>query len=327
MFADPTKIWELMYAYKSSEALFAANELEVFTLLDKKSLEGEDIADELKTVPEATIVLLDFLVTIGLLNKEDGRYSNTPIAESFLVRGSSAYLGNLIEFERDLDTKITTTNLLKGLKGEVEELQAGIEPGLSEIYMKAMDSIAGYASMFLARLAKLEGKKKLLDLGGGPGTFAITFCKINPMIKATVFDFPGIVKIAKKNIARHHIEQNIDVTGGNFTKDDIGKDYDCVILSNVMHFFNPEENKNTVKKAYDALNNGGMFILHDFFLEDDQKTKPFVVSALTIDWLTMGIVFNFSRKEITEIFEKIGFTEVIFKRIPYLPTSAVIGTK
>lgn len=327
MFADPTKIWELMYAYKSSEALFAANELDIFTLLDKRSLKGEEIAIKLKTVSRATIVLLDFLVTIGLLNRKDGRYSNTPITERFLVRGSSGYLGDLIKFERHLETKITTANLLKGIKGEVEELQAGIEPELDEIYMKAMDSIAGYSSMFLARLAKLEGKKKLLDLGGGPGTFAITFCKINPMIKATVFDFPGIVEIAKKNIARHHMEQNINVLGGNFTKDDIGKDYDCVILSNVMHFFNPEENKNTVKKAYEALNKGGMFILHDFFLEDDEKTKPFVVSELTIDWLTMGLVFNFSRKEITEMFKEIGFTEVVFKRLPYLPTSAVIGKK
>lgn len=327
MFADPTKILELMYAYKTSEALFAANELDVFTLLNKKSLKGEEIAIRLKTVPEATIVLLDFLVTIGLLDREDGRYSNTPIAERFLMRGSSGYLGDLIKFERHLDTKITATNLLKGIKGKVEELQAGIEPELSEIYMKAMDSIAEFPAMFLARLAKLEGKKKLLDLGGGPGTFAITFYKVNPIIKATVFDFPEIVEIAKKNIARHQMEQNINVIGGDFTKDDIGKDYDCVILSNVMHFFNPEENKNTAKKCYEALNKGGIFILHDFFLEDDQKTKPFVVSELTIDWLTMGITFNFSKKEIIEVFKKIGFKEIIFKRLPYLPTSAVIGKK
>ncbi|MDI6734995.1 MAG: methyltransferase dimerization domain-containing protein [bacterium] len=92
MFADPTKILELMYAYKTSEALFAANELDVFTLLDKKSLKGEEIAIKLKTVSRATIVLLDFLVTLGLLNRENGRYSNTPIAEKFLVRGSSGYL-------------------------------------------------------------------------------------------------------------------------------------------------------------------------------------------------------------------------------------------
>jgi len=316
-----------MYAYKCSEALFAANELDIFTVLDKESLKVEEIAAKLCTVPERTIVLLDFLVTVGLLSREGRTYSNAPLAERFLVRGSSGYLGDLIKFERSLDTQITTANLLKGIKGETEEIKGGIDPQLSKIYMQAMDSIARYPAMLLVRLAKLEGKKKLLDLGGGPATFAITFCKVNPMIDATVFDFPEIIQIAKQNISKHRMEQNINVVGGDFTKDDIGNDYDCVILSNVMHFFNPEENKNTVKKSYEALKEGGMFILHDFFFEDHQKTKPFVVSEFTIDCLTMGLTFNFSKEEVTEMLKGIGFKEVIFRRLPYLPTSAVIGKK
>ena len=61
-----------------------------------------------------------------------------------------------------------------------------------------------------------------MDLGGGPATYAITFVRAHPELKATVFDLPLPLKIAGENIAKAGLSGRIDTLAGNFLKDDIG---------------------------------------------------------------------------------------------------------
>jgi predicted O-methyltransferase YrrM len=121
---------------------------------------------------------------------------------------------------------------------------------------------------------KLEGVRHLLDLGGGPGTYAIIFAQANPGLKATVFDLPGPIEIARENLAKSGLGSRIDTREGNFLQDDIGSGYDFIWVSHILHSHNEEQCRLIIKKAVAALTPGGRLAIQDFFLNPDGYSPP-----------------------------------------------------
>jgi ubiquinone/menaquinone biosynthesis C-methylase UbiE len=116
--------------------------------------------------------------------------------------------------------------------------------------------------------------RHLLDLGGGPATYAITFAKLNPEMRATVFDLPGPIKIARENIAKHGLSARISTLEGNFLKNDIGSGYDFIWISHILHSHNEEQCRRIIQRALKALVPGGTLAVQDFFLNPDGYTPP-----------------------------------------------------
>jgi hypothetical protein len=113
-----------------------------------------------------------------------------------------------------------------------------------------------------------------LDLGGGPATYAITFAKANPGLRATVFDLPGPIEIARENVAKSGLNSRIDTLAGNFLQDDIGAGYDYIWISHILHSHNEEQCRLIIKKAVAALVSGGRLAIQDFYLNADGCTPP-----------------------------------------------------
>ena len=136
-------------------------------------------------------------------------------------------------------------------------------------FIWGMHAIARDLAPLVAAKLDLKAVRRLLDLGGGPATYAITFAQVNPELKATVFDLPMPIEIARENIAKNGLTDRVDTLAGNFLQDDIGTGYDFIWVSQILHSHDEEQSKLIIAKAVAALTPGGTLAIQDFYLNPD----------------------------------------------------------
>ncbi len=116
--------------------------------------------------------------------------------------------------------------------------------------------------------------KKLLDLGGGHGLYAIAFAKLNENLQAFVFDLPPVTQKTKDFIEKYG-SSRVDIIPGDFFNDEIGSGYDVIFSS-----FNPGGKvPSLIPKISKALTPGGVFITRQI-PDEKMKSSP----LLSLDW-------------------------------------------
>jgi predicted O-methyltransferase YrrM len=139
------------------------------------------------------------------------------------------------------------------------------------------------APMIVSKI-DISSCRHLLDLGGGPGTYAIHFCRHNLQLKATVFDLLTTRPFAEKTIKRFDLSDRIDFQAGNYLKDDIDGRYDAAWLSHILHGESPEACRKIIQKAVAALERGGIIIIHEFIL-DNSMDGPLFPALFSLNML------------------------------------------
>ena len=89
---QPDTINKLKFAGNAAFAMLAGMQLDVFTPLKGGSMTAEDVAKAIAASPARLRLLLYALVAAELLTEKDGRFSNTPESDQFLVKGSPSYM-------------------------------------------------------------------------------------------------------------------------------------------------------------------------------------------------------------------------------------------
>jgi SAM-dependent methyltransferase len=153
-----------------------------------------------------------------------------------------------------------------------------------ESFLMGMFNMAMNMAPMLIPKIDVSSRRHLLDLGGGPGTYAIHFCRQNPQLKATVFDLPTTRPFAEKTIERFDLSDRIDFRSGNYLKDDIEGRFDAVWLSHILHGEGPEGCKIIIQKAAAAVEQGGIIIIHDFIL-DNSMDGPLFPALFSLNML------------------------------------------
>lgn len=255
-------------------------------------------------------MLLDALTGMGLLVKSAGAYANTAESLSYLSRNSPDYIGymilhhhNLVESWSHLDEAVRTG-------GPVRSRASYQDEDVRRNFLMGMFNLAMNAAPRIVPLIDLSGRRRLLDLGGGPGTYAVHFCRHNPGLKATVFDLPTTRPFASETIARFGLSDRIDFTGGDYLADDIPKDNDVVWLSQILHGESPETCQSLVARAAASLAPGGIILIHDFIL-DDTRDGPLFPALFSLNML-LGTPGGqaYSETEINGMLEKAGIGHI-----------------
>ncbi|MEA2060857.1 MAG: methyltransferase [Thermodesulfobacteriota bacterium] len=322
----PGKILELSGAYWQTCTLHAGVKLDIFSHLGRQKITAQALADKLNLDARGLSMLLNALCAMALLKKEEDGYANTSASLTLLSKESPEYIGymimhhhHLVESWASLDRSVMT-----GAPARDHAMRD--DPEYRENFLMGMFNNAMAAAPELVRAIDLEGKKTLLDLGGGPGTYAIHFCMHNPDLKAWVFDLPTTRPFAEKTIKRFNQQESVSFTGGNFLKDDLDGTYDVVWLSHILHGESPEDCEKLVKKAVSALNPGGVIIIHDFIL-DNLKISPLFPALFSLNMLLGTRGQAYSEMEIMSMIEKAGIDNI--KRIPFKgpnDSGLVVGT-
>ena len=265
---SPAKLIEMSGAYWQSCALHAAVELDVFTVLADEVLSAEALSSRLKTDVRGLSVLANALCAMGLLTRNQDGYQNTETARTLLSRDASEYIGyiilhhhHLVESWARLDQAVQTGKPVRTRSSHGDAVQR-------ESFLMGMFNIAMHTAPGIVSQIDLAGRKDLLDLGGGPGTYAIHFCQANPDLRATVFDLPTTRPFALKTIEEFGLSGRIGFEAGDFLKDSIPGAYDVAWLSQILHGEGPADCEKIVEKAVSVLRPGGMILIHEFILDD-----------------------------------------------------------
>jgi SAM-dependent methyltransferase len=302
------------WAFKT---LAAANELDVFTrLAGGAEMTAEEIARELAIEQRPAEMLLTGCASLGLLERGDHGYRNTPLSERFLVRGTPYYFGGLVTmFDRRLYpgwaklTEAIRTNRPTTWDPERERSMFEREdPALLDTFWEAMHSLSSFTARTLADAIDLGAATRLLDVGGGSGAFAIELCRHYPSLRATVFDLPHVIDIAADKIADAEPRDRIAVHGGDFFADALPPGHDVHLYSMIMHDWNEEHDRLLLRKSFDALPSGGTVVLSELLVDDD-KTGPPAAALMSLNMLIETEGRNYTAGEYTAWLDDAGFIE------------------
>ena len=284
--------------------------LDVYTALASAPKTAEEVAKGVGADPSALERLLDSLVAIGLLKKEGNRFSNTPVVQEFMVKGSPLYSGELMLLQDDeWENWGQLEKIVRTGRPVVQENVFVNRPEVGSNILRVLHRMALRNAPSIAKAVDLSSCKTMLDVGGGAGTYSIFFCKANPQLSVTLFDLPGSLPVAEKNIAEFGMKERIRLEAGNFKSDPIPGTYDAVFLSDILHYQTAEENQGLFEKLFGVLAPGGMIVVKDMFLNDDSDSPGWnaIFSIHLMVYTEKGRCFRV--RQLLEWLEKAGFRE------------------
>ncbi|MFQ5843343.1 MAG: methyltransferase, partial [Thermodesulfobacteriota bacterium] len=285
----PTRISEVLFGgWQGAKVLMTSVKLGVYAALADGAKNVEEMAHRLGTDPYSTELLLNALVGLGFLKKEGDSYCNTRLADKFLIQGKEPYLGFWVSnvdalwgYWSKLEQRIRTGEPVTAIYEDEEWVRT---------HILAIHHISLEGAVTLAEIIPLKDAKKLLDLGGGAGTYSISFCRANPNLEAVLFDRPIVLRtVTREVISDAGMDKKISLREGDFMKDDIGDGYDAVFASNIIHGKSENENRALMQKLHASLNKKGKVIIQDIIMEND-RTGPLAGTlwAITFNLLIKG---------------------------------------
>ncbi len=263
-YQNPADIMELANGFRASRVFLTAFELGIFSVLGDEGKTSSEAASSIKTDSRAADRLMNALSAIGIIEKKNGKFYNTPAAAKFLVKGKPSYMGGLGHTVNLWDTWTNMTEAV--IKGTAPEVRASVNDrgeNWLDSFIAAMHMRAKQQAPVIISQIDLNGVSKVLDVGGGPGTFSFAFVNSKEGLKATVFDLPNVVPLTHKYIEQEGYTGKVDTLEGDYLKNDIGSGYDLAFLSAVIHSNSPDENKLLFKKCFKALNKNGQLVVLD----------------------------------------------------------------
>lgn len=278
---NPGLIMQLALAYRASSVFFAASDLDVFTHLADGPRTAAEVAASSGAAAEPMRLVLETCADTGLLVRDGDRFANSVTADMFLVRGRPAYLGESLKYARDLYPAWgAMTQLVKTGKPTMPpETILGDDKAKTRAFVMAMHERAKGIGSVLPHNVDMSGRKRLLDIGGGPGTYSVALCRQTPGLTSTVLDRPGVLEVTRELVEAAGFGDRVTLLPGDYLATPFGSGYDAALLSGMMHRETAGNVNLLLKKAFDALVPGGMVMVSDVFFDDDRmNTPPFATS-------------------------------------------------
>ena len=302
-------------AYRLPVVLLAALELNLCTAVGNRTWTVQELAKELKVSERGLAILCRNLAMVGVLRKQGAMYKNSRLGATALNASHPAYRGGYLD-------------LIKSHWKDWSRLQESIQSGLpidhdvpdSPEWRRRFSWAMHHRTLEIAPAitaqVKLGGAGTLLDLGGGPGTYALAFLAHNPRLRATVCDRDAALEVAREVAATHKAGRRLSYLPLDFTKEPIPGTYDVIWYSNVLHIYSAEDNQAIFRRALAALAPGGRLIIQDAFLHDRQGLFPADASLFAVSMLlfTKG-GDTYSASEVKRWLRDAGFNRVKLLRI------------
>ena len=316
---NPTRLVEMASAFYESSVLFAASDLGLFAkLAELGEADAQTMAESCSLDLRGARLLLDACVALGLLIKDGNHYHNSPEAASFLVPGSPADLSGAIRYNRDVyGAWGKLKDLVRtGQPVERPELHLGEDPERTRTFVLAMHGRAMGIGQAVVPLLDLSGRKAVLDVGGGPGTYSILIARAFPQIKCTVLDLPEVVPIAAEIVSQAGVGDRVQSVAGDYHTAAFPADQDAVIFFGVLHQEDQAAIRDLLRRAHRALIPGGYIAVLDM-MTDASHTRPKFSALFALNMaLTTPHGWVFSEDELRAWLIEAGFSNFDCRPLP-----------
>ncbi len=312
-------------SFQESRILLTAIELNVFTYLEGGAT-ADEAAARISTCPRATRMLLDALVSLGVLTKTGQEYGNSAMAAKHLTDTAAENLRP--SMLHDAYRWHTWSNLTGRIEGSIlPERQRELNSERHRALLAMLNRKSLARAPKLLQAIGTSGMRRILDLGGGSGAYSIAYCRADEAIEAVVFELPQTAPITKEYIARSGMQHRVRVRAGDFLCEDLGAGYDLILLFSITHLLGENENQDLLARCHQALAPGGRVAIHDHIMEAS-KTRPRAGAIFALNMLlaTQG-GGTYSGEEYREWLRAAGFSAVQRRDLPGEPTAVVIGVR
>ena len=306
------RLMKLSASFRESKIILAANELDLFTALSEKQLRPDEAAEKIQADARALAIIMDALVAMGFLLKENGFYRNSGACERFLVKGKPDYKGDLLKFMNG--SWKHWGNLEETIKTGCADLEADLrnqsQREYNQTYIRAMDNIGHERAERVARKLGLANIRKMLDIAGGAATYSIAFAKDNPQLTSVVLDLPFPLEIALENIAKAGLQHRISTRTSSYWEAEYEPEFDLVLISQIVHGLGYSQCAELIKRSVKALVPGGRMVIHDSILSEDRISPYFAAlfSAYMLATTGQGQCYTFD--EVQKWMEDAGLSNI-----------------
>jgi SAM-dependent methyltransferase len=321
----PTPLLETFEAMAMARAIMAGVTLGIFDALDEQPDDADRLARRLKLDPRGTDILLVALHALGYLEHRNGRYRNAPAIEKFVLPDSPqtlrAYIG---AFNEDMWNEFSRTE--QAIRtGEASRLhERAPDDPYWERYMRGLFDLTRLAGDDVARLIPTRNPKRMLDLAGGHGGYAIAMCRRHADLTVTIAELEGAARIGREIVREQGMADRIDFLVGDMFEADLGEGYDVATAFQILHHFDEDVNVELLTRAHEALRDGGTVAVLE------QERPPTGKRGSTIGALT-GLLFyatsrarTYAADELSTFIEAAGFNRVKVRRSQRLPGHVLI---
>jgi 3-hydroxy-5-methyl-1-naphthoate 3-O-methyltransferase len=322
---------DLVVGYRSAKILLTANALGVFDALAPEPLGSRDVAKALGLEPRACGTLLKSLVALGFLERQGERYANATIASEHLVRGQREYVGDNLAFQELIWKNWSElTDIVRGGRPPrvLGELLGESSRAFTRDYIRGMANIAAAPAEQVSAILGDQPIRRMLDVGGGPGTYTLALLERHLRLEAALLDLPNTLEITAELVQDHPARERLTLLSGDYLRDAFAGEMDLVLMSHITHDESPEANAHLFQKAYAALDPGGRIAVHDFTVSDDGCSPPFA-ALFSVNMLTYTEGGQcYSREEYRCMLRGAGFEDLRIHELSGQPSSTLlVGNK
>jgi hypothetical protein len=331
----PESILQVGLGFWPSKILLSAVEMELFTDLANGPQSLESISGRHGLHPRSARDFLDALVALGFLLRAGGDYSNTPATDAFLDKHKPSYIGGVLEMANQrlygfwshlteaLRTGLPQNEVRGGGAPLFEALYA--DPARLKSFLAAMTGISRGANMAIAAKFPWSAYKTFADAGAAQGDLATQIALANPHLLGIGFDLAEVGPIFEEYIEKSGVAGRVRFVAGSFFEQPLPH-ADVILMGHILHDWGLDEKRMLVRKAYDALPDGGALIVYEAIIDDDRSKNAFGLMMSLNMLIETPAGFDYTGAECQGWMKEAGFRET---RVEPLvgPDSMVIGIR
>lgn len=334
----PTPLLETFSAMMNAKAILAANEIGLFNALAERPLTPHVLAKHLGTSERGMIDLIDVLCASRYLRRDGKRVRLTAMSRKWLTRASPQYIGNMLEHVNDLWA--VWLNLEAALRTGVppaaqyqDWLKDAAYHRILRRHILGLRDLAKFNAPEVTRIVRLPAAKsaakagsrsrRLLDIGGGHGGYAMAFCHKYADLTATVFELAATAEIGREIVEREAMSERVQFQIGDFLADDLGADYAAALYFNILHNYGEADNRRVLENVFDALRPGGVLAVWDMFKEPG-RARDAQPALMALHMLVASGGTSYLLSEVQRWLDEIGFRRFTQRKLRTLPGSTLI---
>lgn len=300
-------------AFQESKIVLAGVELGLYERLARSTATATELAQDLDVTLRGIEILADALVATGYLDKRDGRYANSADVDRFLVAGRPGSLAHIMGHRNEMfrSWSLLDDVIRHGQARDEHDKPTLADPVANRNFILGMAEVSGGRVGPLLDRLPLEGTRRLVDLGGGPGHYACEAVRRHGQLSAVVVDLPLTVEVAREYVAGQGLSERVQARECDFYRADaldLGGQADGVLISQVLHAEGEEQNRALLRKLHAQVQPGGWVAVAENLVHPG-RTSPVAAAMFAVNMLagtTRGRTYT--AEEITAWLADAGFT-------------------
>ena len=251
----------------AAKHLFTASAIGLFEALSNGPAALDEVAARSR-IPKHTLrISADAMTSLGLLQRDGDHYCNSPSAAAFLSGAPGPDLRPMLRFWDQISYRLWLNFETAVRAGEGQRQFEHFTDERQKIFSTGVEALSASAAVALAANYDFDRHRRVLDVGGGTGSFLIAILRRFPAVQGTLFELPGACAVARQRLNGEPEGSRIAVVEGDFFKDALPDGHDAMIVANAVHVLSVAHNLELLKRLRASATASARLLLVDLWLD------------------------------------------------------------